>query len=344
MTDPDQSLALALEPYRDEIDDVVELLEVVIDCWHDRADSYRRLECEREADQVELCASEIESLVLGQAIDDYDPDVERGDGVATDGSGDVPDEFGDEWPKPWDEIQPSPDTDQFTVRSMSDKYIQYGTTMRGYQGTLYVPVDVGRETDENRDLWLPLERYLTTAATGALEQLHDDQDVERGAGPIPDGSGSAREQDQLVDEPDDQDGDDDQDQDRPTCAYGACDEPAIEIYAIRSPTGPFDMPACEDHAPENKTPDEQLVDVATDGGRDQLLEDLAAIEHDQWCGWSRSLANSEQISDERLDRWRDYWVPYDELDDDVQDHDRVWARKVIETVDEYVDEDLLEHA
>lgn len=79
-----------------------------------------------------------------------------------------------------------------------------------------------------------------------------------------------------------------------------------------------------------------------------LRESLAALEHDQWMEWSRGvaedLANIEhaikhedhpgalKLIDRRLRRWASYWVSYDALREDIKNHDRKWADKVMETM------------
>jgi hypothetical protein len=55
-----------------------ELLEVVVECWHDRAETYRRLGYVDAAKYVETCAHEVESLVL-EANHTADIDSEIGD-------------------------------------------------------------------------------------------------------------------------------------------------------------------------------------------------------------------------------------------------------------------------
>lgn len=55
-------------------------------------------------------------------------------------------------------------------------------------------------------------------------------------------------------------------------------------------------------------------------------ERLAALIHDEWVAWSQSVAG--EVGLERRARWESYWVPYADLPDDVQEYDRVWARKV----------------
>ena len=59
----------------------------------------------------------------------------------------------------------------------------------------------------------------------------------------------------------------------------------------------------------------------------ELLEKLAEIEHEQWIEWSKSV--SKEVSPERLERWKKYWIPYDQLEEPVKEQDRVYARKVI---------------
>lgn len=62
-----------------------------------------------------------------------------------------------------------------------------------------------------------------------------------------------------------------------------------------------------------------------------MLEELAALEHLQWISWSKSLAEKESLSPERLERWKNLWKPYEELDDKAKEEDRKWARKALQT-------------
>lgn len=62
---------------------------------------------------------------------------------------------------------------------------------------------------------------------------------------------------------------------------------------------------------------------------DDLLEKLAALEHDQWIEWSKNIAETEMISPSRLARWKKMWIPYSQLSEDIKEHDRTWARKVL---------------
>lgn len=63
----------------------------------------------------------------------------------------------------------------------------------------------------------------------------------------------------------------------------------------------------------------------------KLLEELAEIEHEQWMGWSKSVAS--EVSEERQKRWKKLWVPYDKLSEEMKEEDRIFARKVLEKVE-----------
>jgi hypothetical protein len=64
---------------------------------------------------------------------------------------------------------------------------------------------------------------------------------------------------------------------------------------------------------------------------ENLVETLAALEHEQWAeGFSKPIAKEELLSPERMCRWRRFWnTPYEQLPEDVKEMDRVWARRVI---------------
>lgn len=63
-----------------------------------------------------------------------------------------------------------------------------------------------------------------------------------------------------------------------------------------------------------------------------LLEKIAEIEHEQWIEWAKSIIESESLSPERRTRWESYMVPYSELEESVKDHDRKWAKKVLQVI------------
>jgi len=63
---------------------------------------------------------------------------------------------------------------------------------------------------------------------------------------------------------------------------------------------------------------------------DDVVEALAAIEHEQWVEWSKEIAATENISPERFERWKRLWVPYNELPEEDRQSDREYACKVID--------------
>lgn len=70
--------------------------------------------------------------------------------------------------------------------------------------------------------------------------------------------------------------------------------------------------------------------------REELIEKLAELEHDQWMIWSKNMARFEKgISQERLKRWESDWLPYSRLPELVKEEDRVWARKTLEILEEH---------
>lgn len=61
--------------------------------------------------------------------------------------------------------------------------------------------------------------------------------------------------------------------------------------------------------------------------KDEAIEVLSKIEHDQWMGWAKALLKDGQVSEERAKRWKKLFVPYDELTNKSKDDDRVYAKK-----------------
>jgi len=66
----------------------------------------------------------------------------------------------------------------------------------------------------------------------------------------------------------------------------------------------------------------------------ELLERLAALEHEQWVLWSRAVA--EEVREERRARWERFWGPYDELPEHIKEEDRRFAKKVLDVFREEV--------
>lgn len=57
--------------------------------------------------------------------------------------------------------------------------------------------------------------------------------------------------------------------------------------------------------------------------QEEIKEELARLEHEQWVAWSKAVA--EEVSLERLTRWEKLWVAYDGLTEEQKDQDRKWA-------------------
>jgi len=65
-----------------------------------------------------------------------------------------------------------------------------------------------------------------------------------------------------------------------------------------------------------------------------LIEKLADLEHEQWISWSQQIAKTENISPERLARWKTLWKPYSELSEEQKTSDRKWALKAFKLLNE----------
>lgn len=76
--------------------------------------------------------------------------------------------------------------------------------------------------------------------------------------------------------------------------------------------------------------------LCTEPADTAVLERIATIEHQQWTEWSKAVAG--EVSPERRARWEKYWIPYDQLPEDVKELDREWARKVLAEVGPASDE------
>jgi len=95
-----------------------------------------------------------------------------------------------------------------------------------------------------------------------------------------------------------------------------------------------------------------MIRSLTSKQKDELIEKLAELEHEQWIEWSKNIAPelgelrdavviSKLHNDvlalritERLQRWNSFWVPYDKLNEKTKEQDRKWARKVLQIVKE----------
>lgn len=67
-----------------------------------------------------------------------------------------------------------------------------------------------------------------------------------------------------------------------------------------------------------------------------LKEELAALEHEQWMTWAADLMATENLSQKRLDRWKPFMVPYEQLSEKVKEYDRRWAEKIWSIVERHI--------
>ena len=90
----------------------------------------------------------------------------------------------------------------------------------------------------------------------------------------------------------------------------------------------------------------------------EILEDIASLEHEQWMAWSKSIAKDIRLmitqiqstvdywrnkgvcvnkttldllesQKARLERWEKLWIPYVELSEEWKESDREYAMKVL---------------
>jgi hypothetical protein len=77
---------------------------------------------------------------------------------------------------------------------------------------------------------------------------------------------------------------------------------------------------------------------------DRLVEELAALEHEQWMCWSKSVAIAEAVPKEVREQWSAFWRPYHRLEpESLKELDRHWARRVLDILKKYNVDSLLEH-
>ena len=63
--------------------------------------------------------------------------------------------------------------------------------------------------------------------------------------------------------------------------------------------------------------------------KNELIEALASIEHDQWMTWAKNLMQKETLTTDRFYRWSRLLVPYAQLTETEKEQDREYARKVL---------------
>jgi len=77
----------------------------------------------------------------------------------------------EDWPKPWEEIVPTPDS----LFDPGTQWVDFGP-FRGFAGTVYVNAGAGSETADHRDLWMPLDCYIARTAARTAADAGGDGD------------------------------------------------------------------------------------------------------------------------------------------------------------------------
>lgn len=79
--------------------------------------------------------------------------------------------------------------------------------------------------------------------------------------------------------------------------------------------------------------------MATDqiDGTPDRDEHLPRLAHRLWVHWSRALVEADDVTigDERRERWRSLWVPYDDLDEADKRTDRDLVNRFRDDPPEY---------
>lgn len=66
----------------------------------------------------------------------------------------------------------------------------------------------------------------------------------------------------------------------------------------------------------------------------KILEELAALEHDQWAHWARYMIGN--MTEFNRSRWeKQVETSYGDLSNKEKESDREWARKVLEIINKY---------
>lgn len=63
-----------------------------------------------------------------------------------------------------------------------------------------------------------------------------------------------------------------------------------------------------------------------------LIEKLVELKHKKWLNWAKNILENENLSKTTVKRWKDYFVPYNELSESAKELDRNYARKVLDII------------
>lgn len=69
--------------------------------------------------------------------------------------------------------------------------------------------------------------------------------------------------------------------------------------------------------------------------QNQLLEELAELEHEQWCEWVKYMFSN--LDPTHIDRWaRQAYTAYKDLPPDERESDIEWAQKALDIVNKHL--------
>ena len=73
---------------------------------------------------------------------------------------------------------------------------------------------------------------------------------------------------------------------------------------------------------------------------DNLLEDLAKREHQQWKKWAQHAIQQGSVPEHIKSRWSKYFVPYSDLSEDIKELDREYARQILVIFEKYKNSEI----
>ncbi len=68
---------------------------------------------------------------------------------------------------------------------------------------------------------------------------------------------------------------------------------------------------------------------------DKQVEPLAELAHRLWTHWSQHIAEEEDISEQRLERWKQLWMPYEDLGEEDKEDDRRLVQRFLSEKPDY---------
>ena len=64
-----------------------------------------------------------------------------------------------------------------------------------------------------------------------------------------------------------------------------------------------------------------------------MVEKLSKYVHEEmWIKWAKTIADQENLSSDRIRRWENLYVPYEELSEEMKELDRKFAREILQVL------------